>query len=195
MLKLIDMSDSGVASRLKTFIEHEGLSYSQFADSCGIPRPSLSQLLTGRNKKINDIMVRQIHTVFPNLSVVWLLFGEGPMEVGSSPEDEQQQDSHGEELYGDGYFGYENDGQNFTNKIIFSTGGQSAGENRKENGLKNGQNGGLMTDLKDDKLHAKIKELTNQINILKKNPRKAVQITVYYDDSTFETFYPGNQVK
>ncbi|GFI58835.1 hypothetical protein IMSAG025_02299 [Muribaculaceae bacterium] len=30
-----------------------------------------------------------------------------------------------------------------------------------------------------------------EIEKMRKNPRKVVQITVYYDDSTFETFYPG----
>lgn len=45
------MEEYNVAIRLKGFIESQGLTNSQFADRCGIPRPSLSQLLTGRNKK------------------------------------------------------------------------------------------------------------------------------------------------
>lgn len=30
-----------------------------------------------------------------------------------------------------------------------------------------------------------------EIENLQKNPRKVTQITVYYDDSTFETFFPA----
>ena len=46
------MDTDNVAIRLKGFIQSQGLTNSQFADNCGIPRPSLSQLLGGRNKKI-----------------------------------------------------------------------------------------------------------------------------------------------
>ena len=37
---------------------------------------------------------------------------------------------------------------------------------------------------------ALIKELQKEIESMKKNPRKVTQITVYYDDTTFETFSP-----
>jgi predicted XRE-type DNA-binding protein len=43
-----------IISRLKLFLEQNGISNSQFADTCGIPRPTLSQLLNGRNKKVSD---------------------------------------------------------------------------------------------------------------------------------------------
>lgn len=68
-----------IASRLKEYIDSMGIQTSQFADACGIPRPSLSQLLNGRNKKVSDKVIRQIHEAFPSLSVLWLLLGEGPM--------------------------------------------------------------------------------------------------------------------
>ncbi|MBR6014346.1 MAG: helix-turn-helix domain-containing protein, partial [Selenomonadaceae bacterium] len=41
-----------IVSRLKMFLEQAGISNSQFADTCDIPRPTLSQLLNGRNKKV-----------------------------------------------------------------------------------------------------------------------------------------------
>ena len=39
-----------IISRLKTYLNSMNISNSQFADTCGIPRPTLSQLLNGRNK-------------------------------------------------------------------------------------------------------------------------------------------------
>ena len=59
------MEEENVAIRLKLFMEKMGISNSQFADQCGIPRPSLSQLLNGRNKKLSDVIVRQIHERYP----------------------------------------------------------------------------------------------------------------------------------
>lgn len=71
------MDSDNVAARLKFFIDKQGISFSQFADRCGIPRPSFSQMMSGRNKKVSNIMLGQIHEGFPSLSLNWLLFGEG----------------------------------------------------------------------------------------------------------------------
>ena len=38
-------------------MEHEQLTNSQFADKCRIPRPTLSQILNGRNKKISEEII------------------------------------------------------------------------------------------------------------------------------------------
>lgn len=72
-----------ISDRLKAFIDHSGLSSSQFADLAGIPRPTLSQVLNGRNKKVSNELVGKLHASFPNLNILWLLFGEG--EMGQAP--------------------------------------------------------------------------------------------------------------
>ena len=74
-----------IVSRLKIFLNTKGISNSVFADSCEIPRPTLSQLLTGRNKKVSDEIIKKIHQTYPSLSIMWLMFGEGPMEEVSGP--------------------------------------------------------------------------------------------------------------
>lgn len=185
------MSDSNVAERLRSFIEKKGLSYSQFADTCGIPRPSLSQLLTGRNKKISDIMVGQIHNMFPELSIVWLLFGEGPMENPQLPPNPALLDDADQD-FDDGLFSQQNLVNPDDKKIVFSSNRSETSQISQGNRLKSTQNEPQVIDFKVERLQNKIKDLQSQIENLKKNPRKAVQITVYYDDNTFETFYPNN---
>lgn len=69
-----------IVSRLKIFMNSLNISSSQFADACRIARPSLSQLLSGRNKKVSDELIAKIHDAYPQLSISWLLFGEGEME-------------------------------------------------------------------------------------------------------------------
>lgn len=61
-----------------------GVPISQFADNCGIPRPSMSQLLNGRNKRISDDVINKIHSAYPSLSILWLMFGEGDMETDAN---------------------------------------------------------------------------------------------------------------
>lgn len=68
-----------IVNRLKTYMDSENIGSTQFADACRIPRPTLSQILSGRNKKISDEVIAKIHDAYPNLSVMWLLFGEGDM--------------------------------------------------------------------------------------------------------------------
>ena len=75
-----------IVSRLKMFLEQAGISNSQFADTCDIPRPTLSQLLNGRNKKVSDEVIGKIHRAYPTLNVMWLMFGDGEMLLnGSDP--------------------------------------------------------------------------------------------------------------
>ena len=68
-----------IVTRLKMFLEQAGISNSQFADTCDIPRPTLSQLLNGRNKKVSDEVIGKIHRAYPSLNIMWLMFGDGEM--------------------------------------------------------------------------------------------------------------------
>ena len=80
-----------IVSRLKMFLQQAGISNSQFADTCDIPRPTLSQLLNGRNKKVSDEVIGKIHRAYPSLNVMWLMFGDGEMLMQSGSG--QQQDA------------------------------------------------------------------------------------------------------
>lgn len=73
-----------IVDRLKIYMEHTGLPISQFADAALIPRPTLSQILSGRNKKISNEVLEKLHDAFPELNVAWLLFGDGEMTKGGA---------------------------------------------------------------------------------------------------------------
>ncbi len=75
-----------IISRLKQFLGDTGISNSQFADTCVIPRPTLSQLLNGRNKKVSDEVIAKIHRAYPSLNIMWLLFGDGEMLLGNADQ-------------------------------------------------------------------------------------------------------------
>lgn len=75
-----------IVSRLKSFLKQNGIANSQFADTCLIPRPTLSQLLNGRNKKVSDEIITKIHVAYPELNIMWLMFGDGEMFVSAGPK-------------------------------------------------------------------------------------------------------------
>ena len=135
-------------------------------------------------------MIGQIHNMFPELSIVWLLFGEGEMDMLTKPDQAAENGSREDEMLDDGLFSYEQGGSGESKKIVFSSAEQGRAEFSKENGLRMGQNISQIPDPKVEMLQKRIKDLQTQIENFKKNPRKAVQITVYYDDNTFETFFP-----
>lgn len=70
--------------RLKIYMEHLQFTVSQFADAAAIPRPTLSQILSGRNKKISNEVLEKLHKAYPDLNISWLLFGDGQMCLSES---------------------------------------------------------------------------------------------------------------
>lgn len=235
------MESNDFAYRLKLFISTLKMNSSQFADRVGIARPSLSQILSRRNKKVSNNVVAQIHEAFPALSVLWLLFGEGEMydslSAPSSIADSSQ--SQGNDAPGDafddsdapasdftegtsplsdassfavasdqepapypssgsdaikalktenstnsGSFPFSNDREKSTNPSEGEKYPNLRGLTEPENPRSSRMNTMTAADLK-------ILDLTRQIDKMRENPRKVTQITIYYDDSTFETFYPA----
>lgn len=198
------MSEENIAIRLKLLISELGINSSVFADNCGISRATLSQLLTGRNKKISDVLISQIHKTYPSLSILWLLFNEGPMwnkDSDSSISEHKEQNTNSNS---------DNCGTNDTDNNVSPEQPHASIEKESNyyNSLNNGQSRESQrqvtndqTDLikntsKPEEMSSTISvkdntlELVKEIEMLRKKIRKVVQITIYYDDSTFETFYP-----
>ncbi|MDE6380441.1 MAG: helix-turn-helix domain-containing protein [Muribaculaceae bacterium] len=171
--------EENFATRLKLFIESIDIPTTQFADMCGIPRPSFSQLLSGRNQKVSDVLIRKIHAAFPELSVMWLMFGEGTM---LKSEDKKPRDFEAEAP---------ESATEASNIPESPMNGQAATGYSNVSGLTQVQttpNNSIYQQLEDNK---KILELQMQIEKMQKNPRRVAQITVFYDDTTFETFVPS----
>lgn len=170
--------EGNFATRLKLFMDTINVQSSQFADSCEIPRPSFSQLLSGRNQKVSDVLVRKIHAAYPDLSIMWLMFGEGQMLVSNASTASETNNAIGKTT--------KNPGEN---QESFNLSGERS-EYSNVKGLNvadSAPHTAIYQQLEDNK---KIMELQLQIEKLKKNPRRVTQINVYYDDSTFDTFVP-----
>ena len=64
--------------RLQQFLAAENISQSQFADSIGVARASISHILAGRNKPGFDFIERMARQ-YPELNLEWLITGRGRM--------------------------------------------------------------------------------------------------------------------
>lgn len=77
--------------RLQEFILAENISQSQFADSIGVARASISHILSGRNKPGFDFIV-SMSKRYPNLNLEWLINGEGDMYKTPASNDSVSKD-------------------------------------------------------------------------------------------------------
>ena len=62
--------------RIKKIMSHFGLSPTALADRIGVPRSSISHLLSGRNKPSLDFVMK-LADAYPEINLYWLLRGEG----------------------------------------------------------------------------------------------------------------------
>ncbi len=171
--------EENFATRLKLFIDSINVPTTQMADLCDIPRPSFSQLLSGRNQKVSDVLIGKIHKTYPDLSVMWLMFGEGPMLNSEREAAERTMAEEGEQTP-----------NNASDTPESRNSGQSSPGYSNLNALTQPQtsdNSHIIQQLEENK---KLLELQLQIEKMQKNPRRVTKITVFYDDLTYETFVP-----
>lgn len=70
-----------ITERIQAIIRHHGLTASAFADKLGVQRSGMSHIFSGRNKPSLDLVIKILDT-FPEISIDWLLKGEGEMQKG-----------------------------------------------------------------------------------------------------------------
>lgn len=180
-----------IISRLKLFLEQNGISNSQFADTCEIPRPTLSQLLNGRNKKVSDEVISKIHTAYPALNIMWLMFGDGDMFVADdsiSPETLQSQNLSKTPQGRGAFMG----GARATNSQQTVGRVQPTINFGADNMAANNAAGASLSDT--------IQSIAKSVGGAQSSHsggsnrgRKIMSILIFYDDNSFESLVPANR--
>ena len=75
-------------TRLKKWMESEGLKSSQLADNIGVNRATISHILSGRNKPSIDFFEKLLRT-YPILNSNWLITGIGYMSTEKEIKEEK----------------------------------------------------------------------------------------------------------
>ena len=166
-----------IVARLKQYIEYLGMPITQFADTAQIPRPTLSQILNGRNKKISNEVISKLHDAFPALNVMWLMFGDGDIESGANTQTSEAQNVP-ISLFGDDFSA---NNENITldkkNKIT-----DQKTEQTRQNDLP-----------KDDVATSAPTSAPEMVAINPDSSKKVEMIMVYYSDKSFEVFKPAQR--
>lgn len=183
-----------IVSRLKSFINFSGVPVTQFADNCRIPRPTLSQLLNGRNKKVSDELIGKIHEAYPQLSVLWLMFGEGEMLYGGSSSSAGMGKQSDTSLYDFPSSEYP-DRDNVAPMLDFTGGygGDAHRSNVETEKVDTPSVSSTLLNMSESHSSLKRRDADNSTT-LSFNPdqtKKIVNIIVYYNDNSFESFVPS----
>ncbi len=175
-----------IIDRLKYFMEKEQIASSQFADTCRIPRPTVSQILNRRNKTISDELIGKIHDAFPELSVMWLMFGEGEMISNSNIKISEPKIST-------------ENSQNHTINSEQQTVSQPAQSNQQMPKSFAENFGDYFTSSQQAKNIFFDETASNQtdaeksasISFTPQSRKRISNIVVFYDDNSFESFMPS----
>lgn len=156
-----------IVTRLKIYMDHTGLQISQFADTASIPRPTLSQILSGRNKKISNEVLTKLHNAYPDLNIAWLLFGDGEMDLkgGISTNKPKTADTQPAPLPSEKPGLFETFAPGFT---------QSASANAEPE-------------------ETSKRDFSEIVSELPESNKRIKSIVVLYSDSSYETFYPSHR--
>ena len=79
--------------RIFQIMQSEKMTQRDFASALGISPSSLSSIFNGHTSPTNNT-VQAIHRRFPEISIAWLMFGEGEMMVGSQDEGVRSADNN-----------------------------------------------------------------------------------------------------
>lgn len=162
--------------RIRQVMDFLGLSQQDFAQKLGISPASLSNIFNGRSKPTNN-HVQAIHRAFPKINTNWLMFGEGVM-------------------LDDGVSGSQN--PDMPNPSSSSNSGFPANSSVEGNdGLKKGMEGMELftippntTGGTQNKERQAVPKVITETKIIRP---KILEIRVFYDDQTFESFVPSEK--
>ena len=155
--------------RIRQLMDYEGLNAAQFSKKVNINTSVLSHLLGGRNLPSYDI-VQKIVAACPDMNIEWFITGRGPMIKPTSDAlaDEWPADSPVDDY-----------------PQLFETPKSvpvhdPAVKYRKENGVQQPEK-------------APEKPVVQADMTLKNAPREVRKIVVFYEDNTYEEFFPDGR--
>ena len=168
--------------RMRQVMERTGLSQQDFATRLGVSPASLSNIFVGRTNPTNN-HVQAIHRAFPEISVNWLMFGEGDMlgNVSSLGIDGRSVTTEATEPVG----GYADDG------ISFAFEEEASASSVSSVGISYGGSPREITT--SAKGNSSLAPSRDSYTPTRDTPQRRIrEIRVFFDDGTYEAFVPLN---
>ncbi len=190
---------SETKDRIKQVMSWANMTQNDFAQKLKVSPASLSSIFSGRTRPTN-MHISSIHGAFPQVSINWLMFGEGEMILRN-----QQPLSEGGDLFSsisdNGYGNNHPDGSSDESLIQLAAGvseqGQYADPSQQgASGSAEGYRNQTRRQSKDSRGASQEQygtdknRLPNTSNSFDIPQRKITEIRVFYDNGTYESFFP-----
>jgi transcriptional regulator with XRE-family HTH domain len=169
----LPLNDRKMKDRIRQIMESQHMTQQVFADHIGVGAATLSSIFNGRTRPTLNI-VDALKKKFPNISTDWLMFGSGDMYLPDSGSDSISQET--ENQPSEGLFsGFSSQNPMLNFEATPAPTPQNAPQTSSQaNSVRNTRSGIEHTEVK----------------FIDKPQRKIVEIRVFYDDQTFDTFEP-----
>jgi transcriptional regulator with XRE-family HTH domain len=186
-------------SRISLLLRAKNITPAQLADDIGVQRSGISHILNGRNKPSLDFIQRIIKK-YPDISMNWLIFGDGPMmnpypsvqvpdqedkpsikptimELFSEEIKEDEIYDTPEEVNNQGNGGYyvDNKVNNLSQEAIPKTEQKNIYPQKEEE----------QTKIEPEKIEKPLNETTHR-----GKGKKISRIVIFYHDKTFTEYFP-----
>ena len=152
--------------RIYQIMQSEKMTQREFAQALGISPSSLSSIFNGHTSPTN-YTVQAIHRQFPNISIAWLMFGEGEMMISAADAS--------------------------ANTSADGTAVKAAKADQPESSERapeaTSSPDGFTMETKPAEAGAPSQVIIREtVKYIDKPQRKITEIHIFYDDGTFETF-------
>ena len=156
--------------RIRQIMESQHMTQQVFADYIGQSPATLSSIFNGRTRPTLNI-VEAIKKKIPNISTDWLMFGSGEMYL---PDQNPENGVHEKVDHG-------SDGISTNQNLMFDF---------ESSPTPTPQNGSSATPNFNSVRNTRPEIERSEVKFIDKPQRKIVEIRVFYDDQTFDTFEP-----
>jgi len=153
--------------RIRKIMESQHMTQQVFAQSIGLSPATLSSIYNGRTNPTLNI-VEAIKKKIPNISIDWLMFGTGEMYVASS-------DGSGSSDV------VKADVQNVPQETLIDFNQSSTPTPSRAN---------LQTQNFNSVRSTRPEIVREEVKFVDKPQRRVIEIRVFYDDQTWDTFVP-----
>lgn len=186
--------------RISLILKAKNITPAQMADEIGVQRSGISHILNGRNKPSLDFVHKLIKR-YPDISINWIMFGEGPMMINNPDKNWKTQTEASKQVNQppseiDLFKPFDFD---FKNKETETENDEIESSNEHDESV---QKIALQDDNKPDKkipegkvnTPATINKISDTFSELKgKENKKITRIVIFYDDKSFTEYIPSEE--
>ena len=159
--------------RIRKIMESQHMTQQLFADFIGKSPATLSSIFTGRTRPTIDV-VEAIKKKIPNINTDWLMFGSGDMYLPNETSDSASLSSP----------------QEGAERSFF---GQSPMLDFEQPSVSSPQNAVQVPPTINSVKNTRPEIVREEVKYVDKPQRRIMEIRVFYDDQTYDTFVPAKK--